>query len=95
MQDRRKPVRPRGRPRVPDNQKRVQISVTLSPEALRLVNILTKKRKDNRSKRATRSRVVADAVDAGLMKLASEVLAEVTKPRRTRKKALATTTLLK
>jgi predicted DNA-binding protein (UPF0251 family) len=89
QQDRRKPIRPRGRPRVPDAQKRVQISVTLSPEALRLIDVLTRKRKENRSKRATRSRVVADAVDAGLMKLASDVLAEITKPTRRRKKALA------
>jgi hypothetical protein len=93
--DRRKPMRSRGRPRVPDNQKRVQISVTLSPEALRLVTILARRRKDNRSKRATRSRVIADAVDAGLMKLASEVLSEVTKPKRTRKKPLAQATPVK
>jgi hypothetical protein len=59
--------------------------VTLSPEALRVVDALVAKRKAHKKRKATRSRIVADAVDAGLMKLAAEVLAEVTAPPKRRR----------
>lgn len=84
---RERPRRPRGRPRVPDAHKRVQVTITLSPEALRVVDALASRRKAFKTKRASRSRIIADAVDAGLMKLASDVLAEITAPKKRKLRA--------
>jgi hypothetical protein len=78
--------KPKGRPRLSDSQKRVQITVTLSPEAKKLVDIIALKRKFHNQKNATISRVIADAVDLGIRALASQVLAEITSPPKKSKR---------